>query len=126
MVKVLRAVTGVVLTAVPLYSAKPAAPEQWPMPEVQLPIPKPATPATPSAQSVSRGQLLYENHCMACHESVVHIRHDRRVQSYKALQDQVERWSTQQQLGWSAGEIADVVDYLDRHYYKFPAAAGGK
>jgi len=119
MVKLLRAVTGVVLTVAPLYAAIPAAPEQRPVPEVQLPIPK---PATPSAQAVSRGQLLYENHCIACHESVVHIRHDRRAQSYRALQDWVVRWSNQQQLDWDAGEIADVVDYLNRRYYKFPAA----
>ncbi|HYA37023.1 MAG TPA: hypothetical protein VEI74_01950 [Candidatus Methylomirabilis sp.] len=123
MVKVLTAAICVVLTVAPLNVAMSAAPEQRPVPEVQLPIPR---PATPSAQTVSRGQLLYENHCIACHESVVHVRHDRRAQSYKALQEWVVRWSNQQQLGWGAGEIADVVDYLNRRYYKFPSAPGGQ
>lgn len=124
MAKVLRAVAGVVLMAALLPVAMPAAPEERSAPEVQLPIPKPVEPAKPSAETVSRGQLLYENHCIACHESVAHIRQDRRVKSFKALQDWVVRWSNQQQLGWGPGEITDVVDYLNRRYYKFPAAAG--
>lgn len=126
MAKVLMAVAGVVSTLVSLPAALPVAPEERPMPEVQLPLPKPATPAKPSAEAVSRGQLLYENHCIACHESVAHVRHDRRAKSYKALQDWVVRWSNQQQLGWSPGDIADVVDYLNRHYYNFPAVPGGR
>lgn len=124
MIKVLVAVAGVVLTLVSLPVALPAAPEERLAPDVQLPLPKPALPAKPSAEAVSRGQLLYENHCMACHESVAHIRRDRRARSYEALQDWVVRWSNQQQLGWSPGDIADVVDYLNRHYYKFPAVPG--
>ena len=124
--KVLMAVVGIVLTLAPLPAALPATPEERPMPEVQLPLPKSAVPAKPSADAVSRGQLLYENHCIACHESVAHIRHDRRVRSYQALQGWVVRWSNQQQLGWGPGDIADVVEYLNRHYYKFPAAAGGQ
>ena len=123
MAKVLMAVAGVVLTLASLPAAMPAAPEERTMPEVQLSLPKPVTPAKPSAEAVSRGQLLYENHCMACHESVAHIRRDRRVRSYQALHDWVVRWSNQQQLGWGPGDIDDVVDYLNRHYYKFPAAA---
>ncbi|MGE5240315.1 MAG: hypothetical protein ACM3NI_01590 [Bacteroidota bacterium] len=126
MAKVLMVMAVVALTLVSLPAPLPAAPEERPAPEVQLPLPKPATPAKPSAETVSRGQLLYENHCIACHESVAHIRRDRRAKSYKALQDWVVRWSNQQQLGWSAGDIADVVDYLNRHYYKFPAGPGDR
>jgi len=124
--KVLMVMAVVVLMLVSLPVALPAAPEERPAPDVQLPLPKPAIPAKPSAETVSRGQLLYENHCIACHESVAHIRHDRRAKSYKALQDWVVRWSNQQQLGWGAGDIADVVDYLNRHYYKFPAGPGNR
>ena len=119
-------VAGVVLTLVPWPVALSATPAERPTPEVQLPLPKPALPDKPSAETVSRGQLLYENHCIACHESVAHIRHDRRAKSYRALQDWVVRWSNQQQLGWSPGDIADVVNYLNRHYYKFPAGPGGQ
>ena len=127
MARVLKVVASVVLLATPLPVALSAAPEEErPVPEVQLPTPRPAAPAKPSAETVSRGQLLYENHCMFCHESVAHIRQDRRAKSFKALQGWVVRWSNQQQLGWGPGEIADVVDYLNRRYYKFPAATGGQ
>jgi mono/diheme cytochrome c family protein len=67
----------------------------------------------------SRGQLLYENHCMACHESIVHIRTQQQVQSLPELQAQVGRWAEYLQLRWSKEEVEDVVDYLDRQYYQF-------
>lgn len=122
MAKVLRAVAGAVLMAVPVHAALSAAPEeQRPVPQVQLPLskPKPGAPAKPSAEAVSRGELLHENHCTGCHESIVHIRSDRRAKSLKELEDWVVRWADQQQLGWGPDEIADVVDYLNRRYYKF-------
>lgn len=73
-----------------------------------------------------RGQMLYENHCIACHESTVHIRRDRRANSLKALEGWVIRWSNQQQLNWSAEDISDVVNYLNNRDYKFPPPMGGK
>jgi hypothetical protein len=67
----------------------------------------------------SRGQLLYENHCMACHESIVHIRTRQQVQSLSELQAQVRRWAEYLQLHWGKQEVEDVVDYLDHQYYQF-------
>ena len=109
MIRTLKLVTSVVLIVAPLYAALPAAPEQ-----------KPAAAAKPTPEMVSRGELLYENHCIACHESTAHIRHDRRAKSLPALEGWVIRWSNQQRLNWNAAEITDVVDYLNRRYYKFP------
>jgi mono/diheme cytochrome c family protein len=77
---------------------------------------KPAMPVTGS-----RGQLLYENHCQGCHTSVVHVRESRRARSLKDLEYWVTRWSGELKLQWRADEISDVVDYLNRHYYKFEA-----
>ncbi len=74
---------------------------------------KPAVPATGS-----RGQLLYENHCQLCHTSVVHVRETRRARSLKELEHWVTRWSGELNLSWGADEISDVVDYLNRRYYK--------
>jgi hypothetical protein len=76
--------------------------------------PKPVTPPVPT-----RGQMLYENHCMSCHESVVFIRGTRRTQSLKALQEQVSHWAGYLHLRWDRQEVADVVTYLNTHYYKF-------
>lgn len=72
------------------------------------------TPAVPS-----RGQLLYENHCMACHESVVHIRTRKQVESLSALRIEVLRWSAQLQFHWGREEVEEVVSHLNRQYYKF-------
>lgn len=127
MTKALRAAMGVVLVTVPLFAALPAAPaEQRPTPEVRLPAQRPAAPPKPSAETVSRGQLLHENHCTTCHESVVHIRSDRRAKSLKALEGWVAHWASEQKLGWGPEEIGDVVEYLNRRYYKFPPPTGGK
>lgn len=121
MIKTLRATIGVVLVAAPLVAALPtaASEDQRPTPAVRLPEQKPAAPPKPSAEAVSRGQLLYENHCMACHESVAHIRDNRRAKSLKALEGWVVRWANQQELGWGPDDIVEVVDYLNRRYYKF-------
>lgn len=71
-------------------------------------------PATPT-----RGQLLYENHCMSCHESVVHIRSKRHARSAAELRVRVTRWAAVARVRWGMEEIDDVTRYLDSQYYKF-------
>ena len=83
-------------------------------------------PANVPEITPARGQMLYENHCIACHESTAHVRNNRRANSLKELQSWVIRWSNQQQLNWSAEDIRDVVNYLNNHYYKFVPPAGGR
>ena len=74
-----------------------------------------------SANAVSsRGQLLYENHCLSCHESVVHVRERRLVKSLAELQAQVTRWSSYQNLRWNKEDIGEVTRYLDERYYRQP------
>lgn len=97
----------------------------------RLPSPAPNQPVTQSnAQEASparplpappstRGQLLYENHCMSCHESLVHIRAGTLVSSLAALRMQVVRWAVISKLRWNAEEIEDVVTYLNAQFYQF-------
>ena len=66
-----------------------------------------------------RGKLLYENHCLDCHESMVHIRDNHKVKSLDDLRAQVIRWAQDQKLEWGEVEISDVVDYLDERYYHY-------
>jgi hypothetical protein len=75
---------------------------------------KPITPPLPS-----RGQLLYENHCMSCHDSVVHIRTDRSTRSLPELRTRVLHWAEYLKLNWENEELGEVVEYLDSQYYKF-------
>lgn len=81
------------------------------------PAPQPEPPKAP-AHSVPRGQLLYENHCRGCHESVVHVRERRRASTLPALEGWVRRWAEAQSLGWGDDEIADVTVFLNDRYYR--------
>jgi cytochrome c5 len=75
---------------------------------------KPVTPPVPP-----RGQMLYENHCMACHESVIHIRGNHRAQSQEDLRGRVSHWANYLHLRWGREEVEEVVNHLNDQYYKF-------
>lgn len=66
-----------------------------------------------------RGQLLYENHCMVCHESVVHIRSKQSARSLEDLHARVVHWARYMKLPWSEEEVSDVTRFLESRYYKF-------
>lgn len=70
------------------------------------------------AQTIERGQLLYEHHCRSCHESVVHVRENQKVQSLDDLRCQVVRWASAAKLSWGVREIDDVVYYLGTTFYE--------
>ena len=76
-------------------------------------------PATSTAPTVGRGELLYETFCIGCHASTVHIREKRRATSAEGVESWVRRWSSSLKLDWSDEDIAAVRDYLIRRYYKF-------
>lgn len=70
-------------------------------------------------ETASRGQLLYENHCMSCHESVAAIRARRTVRSQADLRAAVARWSANSKLPWGREEVEDITDYLNARHYRF-------
>jgi len=73
----------------------------------------------PAATAVeSRGQMLYEDHCQACHTSVAHVRETHKARTLKDLEYWVTHWSDELELPWGADEVRDVVDYLNARYYK--------
>ena len=67
----------------------------------------------------SRGELLYLNHCLQCHESNLHIRKKHKANNIKAIRSEVTRWAKQLPLKWSPYDIEDVVDYLNNRYYHY-------
>jgi hypothetical protein len=99
--------------ASPHVESEPAGLEVAPAP-LNEPRQKPVTPPLPP-----RGQLLYENHCMSCHESVIHIRTDKRTRSLPELRTRVLQWAEYLKLPWGSEDVEDVVNYLDSQYYKF-------
>ncbi|MGW8229203.1 MAG: hypothetical protein ACWGOW_09895 [Gammaproteobacteria bacterium] len=66
-----------------------------------------------------RGEMLYSNHCLGCHESIVHVREKRTAKNLDALRGAVSRWSQELDLKWSSREIEDVVLYLNLRYYHY-------
>ena len=72
-----------------------------------------------SAVDQDRGQILYENHCRTCHESIVHIRDNRRAKTIDDIRYWVMRWSGELKLQWKTEDVDAVVNYLNLQYYKF-------
>jgi len=94
--------------------ALPEQPDAQAKSEVKSPVPA----------SDSRGELLYDNHCQACHTSVVHVRKMHRARSLTDLAYWVTHWSRKLKLMWSADEVSAVVDYLNKRYYKINVPSG--
>lgn len=77
---------------------------------------------TASAQSPSsylRGFNLYGNHCIECHESVVHIRNNRKARSLAEIEQFIVRWSSYRNLEWTQDDVKDVLHYLNTRYYRY-------
>lgn len=78
------------------------------------------------AADADRGEQLHNSQCIACHASrfgdngaEIYTRTNRRVQSFEGLQSQVNRCKNNLQIVWFDEDVADVVAYLNRQYYKF-------
>ena len=82
--------------------------------------------STPAFAGAERGRLLYENHCISCHVSTVHVREQRKSKSQAELRAWILRWSGELKLNWTEDELADVYQYLNNRYYKFPVATPAK
>jgi len=84
-----------------------------------------AGPAWSDPANTNRGRLLYENHCLSCHESGVHIRENHKARSLHDVYLQVVRWSADQKLAWRSSETNDVAQYLYRTFYAGNVKDGG-
>jgi hypothetical protein len=69
---------------------------------------------------ITRGRMLYENHCTSCHESMVYIRTHRKATNYKEVGNWVNQRADWLNLGWSNVEKQEVLQYLNERYYKYP------
>lgn len=101
------------------FAAMPEKPEgRAPAADVREPA-RTQTEQPRPAIELSRGQLLYENHCQGCHRSTLHLRRDRKAKSPREVRAWVVRWAGELRLPWSAEEMDDVADYLERRFYRF-------
>lgn len=71
------------------------------------------------AERVEKGEKLHASKCQTCHDSSVYTRANRFVKNRDALQTQVARCKKMASADWTEQQVNDVVDYLDKQYYKF-------
>lgn len=79
--------------------------------------------AAPPAMAQSRGELLYNTHCVSCHTTEVHWRDGRAARNWAGLKFQVRRWQEAASLAWNDGDILDVSRYLNDRIYHFEQTA---
>lgn len=80
------------------------------------------------AVDIERGKELHDENCTRCHASMmvggdgteIYTRSDRRIDSLEGLNKQVRRCKDSLGMSWPEDQIADVVAYLNRNFYKFP------
>ena len=72
----------------------------------------------------TRGALLYDNHCIACHSTQMHWRDQRQAKDWTSLRALVRRWQGAAQLNWSDEELDDVSRHLNERFYRFEEPAG--
>ena len=68
----------------------------------------------------SRGALLYENHCGACHSEQMHWRAKRSARDWDSLRALVRQWQGEAKLGWSDEDIEAVTRHLNDTIYQYP------
>ena len=71
------------------------------------------------AGDIERGKALYANHCLSCHESIVHIRDRKKAKTIEQLKSLVIRWANTTTLNWQQEEIDDVANYLNVRFYGY-------
>ena len=79
-----------------------------------------APPAIGQARDVSRGRLLYDNHCIECHTEQMHWRTLGAARDWDTLRAQVRRWQGEARLQWSEDDIDAVARHLNDTIYGFP------
>lgn len=75
-----------------------------------------AQPA-PSVPAPTRGQLLYNIHCVECHNTQMHWRANSQVRDWGGLLAQVTRWQADASLGWSDDDVREVARHLNQTIY---------
>jgi mono/diheme cytochrome c family protein len=96
---------------------------RYPLATLALALAAPLFAQSPMEPAPSGGALLYQTHCIGCHDKQIHWRDDRLAKDWATLAAQVRRWQTNTGLQWTDQEIDEVVRYLNRTIYKFPDQA---
>ena len=67
----------------------------------------------------AKGKAVYDKTCVACHDTSVYTRANRRIKTVEGLIGQVNGCVRQTGAKLDKDQINDVVKYLDESFYKF-------
>jgi len=67
----------------------------------------------------TRGQLLYNTHCIECHSVQIHWRDTHKAQDWGSLVKWVAYWQATLDLDWPRGDITAVARHLNENIYGF-------
>jgi mono/diheme cytochrome c family protein len=79
--------------------------------------------AQPETAGISRGELLYTTHCIACHNEKIHWRDRKVAGDWDSLISQVRHWQQIPGLAWHEDDIVLVAHYLNVRFYHYPEHA---
>ena len=82
-----------------------------------------ASAAWAQSPAPSRGVMLYQTHCIACHDTQVHWRERHLATDWSSLAAQVRRWQANTGQNWTDDDIDEVARYLNATIYRFPEEA---
>lgn len=75
---------------------------------------------TTNAQaSPENGGNLHQESCVKCHSTNVYTRNNTRVKDLPGLGKQVRFCKNNLGITWFTEDVDDVVQYLNKNYYKF-------
>lgn len=75
----------------------------------------------PATASEAVGKQLHDTHCQQCHDNSIYTRKNSIIQSLPELQARVEFCESSNNKNWSESQINQVVNYLNKNFYKYPA-----
>lgn len=84
-----------------------------------------ACEAPPPQGDAARGEVQHMS-CLQCHETDVYLPPKRRVQSLDELRRETARWGDMYNPAFTPQAVEDVVAYLNRDFYRFPAEGAPK
>lgn len=67
----------------------------------------------------AKGKVVHDKQCVACHDTKVYTRADRRIKTVEGLIGQVKGCVRQTGAKLDSNQIDDVTKYLDESFYKF-------
>ncbi len=78
-----------------------------------------AAPAAFAQGNADKGAKLHEA-CLQCHGTNVYLPPRAKVKTLRQLQAETARWGDYYNPKFTRAEIADLVAWLNREFYKFP------